>query len=143
MSTDANKALIRRIIEEAWTDGKLDNVDELVSSDYFNHAAVAEHRRGVEGFKHVSRWLKAAFPDSRFEIEAMIAEEDMVVVRGIASGTHEGEFMGNPPTGRTFSVEHTHWFRFAGGKLAEHWAVRDDLNHMMQFDLIPKPRSSS
>lgn len=143
MSADENKTLIRRMIEEVWGEGNLDNVEKFVSSGYFNHATVAEHRRGIEGFKHIGRWLKAAFPDTRFEIEAMIAEGDLVAVRGIASGTHEDEFMGNPPTGRSFSVEHVHWFRISDGKLAEHWAVRDDLGQMMQLGLIPEPERSS
>jgi predicted ester cyclase len=61
----------------------------------------------------------------------------MVAIRGTASGTHEGdELWGIPPTGKRFAVEQVHWFRVAEGKLAEHWAVRDDLGMMRQLGAI-------
>jgi predicted ester cyclase len=63
----------------------------------------------------------------------------MVVIRGRTSGTHDGEFMGHPPTGRRFSVEQMHWLRVEGGKVAEHWAVRDDMGHARQLGLLPEP----
>ncbi len=139
MSAEENKDIVRRLIEEVWNAHDHGAIDSLVAQDYFNHAAVAEHRCGIEGFRHVERWLEAAFSDSRFDIEDIVAEGNMVVIRGTASGTHDGEFMGNPPTGRRFSVEQMHWLRVADGKVAEHWAVRDDMGHARQLALIPEP----
>ncbi len=120
VSAEENKAVVRRFVEEGWNAHNPDVVDEVVSSDYFNHAAVAEHQRGIAGAKHI---LIAAFPDIRFDIEDIIAEGDMVAIRCTASGTHEGEFMGIAPTGKRFAVEQVHWVRIADGKLAEHCAA--------------------
>ncbi len=80
----------------------------------------------------------AAFPDTRFDIEDIIADGDMVAIRGTASGTHKGgELWGIPPTGKRFAVEQVHWLRVAEGKVAEHWAVRDDLGMMHQLGAMP------
>jgi predicted ester cyclase len=134
VSAEENKAIVRRFFEECWNGHNPNVVDEVVSPDYFNHAAAAEHQHGTAGAKHILNWLMAAFPDTRFDIEDIIAEGDMVSIRGTASGTHEGEELwGIPPTGKRFAVQQAHWVRVADGKLAEHWAVRDDLSMMRQL----------
>lgn len=139
MLAEGNKAVVLQMIEEGWNDHNLDHIDEVVSSKYFNHMAVPEHQHGIAGARHIVEWLVAAFPDTHFDIADAVADGDMVAVRGTASGTHEGEFMGIAPTGRHFAVQHVHWFRVAGGKVAEHWAVRDDLGMMRQLDMLPEP----
>ena len=130
-------AVVRRFFEEAWNGHNPNAIDELVSPNYFNHAAVADHQRGTAGAKHILNWLFTAFPDTRFDIEDIIADGDMVAIRGTASGTHEGEFAGIPPTGKRFAVQQSHWVRVADGKLVEHWAVRDDLGMMQQLGAMP------
>ena len=137
MSAEENKAVVRRMIEEGWNGYDHNVIDEVVAPDYFNHAAVPEHQRGIAGAKHILSWLVAAFPDTRFEIEDIIADGDMVAIRGTASGTHEGEFAGITPTGNRFAVQQVHWFRVTDGKVAEHWAVRDDLGMMRQLGAAP------
>jgi predicted ester cyclase len=114
-----------------------------VARDVANHAAVPEHRHGIEGAKHTDRWVRASFPDSRVKIADMIAEGDKVAAYVTLGGTHQGEFRGIPPTSKLFSVEHVHWLRLADGMVVEHWSVRDDLGQMTQLDLIPEPGSSS
>ena len=138
MSADAKKAMVRRYIEEIWNRHNIDAVDELVSTDYLNHAASAEHQRGFAGAQHVLNWLFAVFPDLRFGIEEAVADGETVAVRGTCNGTHEGELWGIAPTGERFAVQQTHWLRVAEGKVAEHWAVRDDLGMMRQMGIIPK-----
>ena len=138
MSAKENKAVASRYIEECWNQHNPDAVVEVVSPDYLNHAAVAEHRRGIAGARHILTWLISAFPDTRFDIEAIIADGDMVAIRGTASGTHQGgELWGMRPTGRRFAVQQVHWFRIADGRVAEHWAVRDDLGMMRQLGAVP------
>jgi predicted ester cyclase len=96
MSAEENKAVVRRYIEECWNDHNIDATDELVSPDYLNHAASAEYQR--TGAKYSLNWLFSVFPDHRFDIEDAVAEGDTVAVRGMCSGTHEGELWGIPPT---------------------------------------------
>ncbi len=136
MSAEENKDLVRRYIEEVWNDHDLAAIDELVSPEYFNHAAsTAEYQRG--GAKLAVEWLLSVFPDHRFDIEDAAAEGDTVAVRGTMGGTHEGDLMGIAPTGKRVAVQQTHWFRVADGKVAEHWAVRDDLGMMRQLGVMP------
>ena len=136
MSAEENKALIRRLVDEVYNDNDLDVLDKLVAQDIINHSAVPEHQHGIEGFRHVNEWVRAAFSDVHYEIEDMIAEGDMVACRITVSGTQDGEFQGNPPTGKRFSVDHVHWHRLADGKLVERWAVRDDLGAAQQLGLL-------
>jgi steroid delta-isomerase-like uncharacterized protein len=135
MSAKENKAVVRRYIDEAWNRHNIDATDELVSPEYINHAASAEYQRA--GVKYSLNWLFSVFPDHRFDIEDAVAEGDTVAVRSTCSGTHEGELLGIPPTGERFAVQQVHWFRVAGGKVAEHWAVRDDLGMMRQLGVRP------
>ena len=73
-------------------------------------------------------------------IESMIAEGDVVAVRVASTGTSLGPINGViPPTGRSFSTRQSHWFRVRDGRLAEHWATRDDLGTMLQLGVIPAP----
>jgi predicted ester cyclase len=82
-------------------------------------------------------WLLSVFPDHHFDIEDAAADGDKVAVRGTCSATHKGELWGIPPTGERFVVQQSHWFRLSGGKVAEHWAVRDDLGLLKQLGALP------
>ena len=139
MSAEENKAVVRRLFEEVANDQNLDVLDELVAEDVVNHAATDEHKRGIEGFRHVMEWGHALLPDGRYEILDMIAEGEMVACRLRASGTMQGEMFGIPPTGKSFTAEHVHWHRVADGKLVERWAVRDDLGTLIQLGIIDPP----
>lgn len=143
MSAEENEAVVRRMIEEVWNDHDLTNFDELVAGDYFEHMAVPEHRHGIAEAKYVINWLFSVFPDHRFDIEDAVADGVTVAVRGTCSGTHEGELWGIPPTGERFAVQQVHWFRIVEGKVAEHWAVRNDLGMMRQLGVMPAQRQSA
>ena len=142
MSAEENKAVNRHLIEEVYNEGNLDVVDELMAPDIFDHAAVAEHQHGIDGFKHVMEWVRTFSSDVHYDIEDIIAEGDKVAVRMTQSGTHTGTVRDIPPTGKRFSVDYVHWFRLVNGKVAEMWAVRDDLSRLEQLDLIPAPDES-
>jgi steroid delta-isomerase-like uncharacterized protein len=137
-----DKAVVRRLIEEVYNEGNLDVVDELVAPDVFNHPAVPEHQHGIDGFKHVIKWVRDFSSDVHYDIDDIIAEGDKVAVRMTHSGTHTGSVRGIPPTGKRFSVDYVHWFRLAEGKVAELWAVRDDLSRLEQLGLMPEPGES-
>ena len=137
MSAEENKAVVRRMIEEVWNDHDFTNFEEVVAENHFDHMAVPEHQRGVVGERHVMEWLLTVFPDHRFDIEDAAGDGGTVAVRGTCSGTHEGELWGIPPTGKRFAVQQSHWFRVVDGKVAKHWAVRDDLVMLRQLGVLP------
>ena len=83
--------------------------------------------------------LRTGFPDLRFTIEELVGEGDTVAGRVTMSGTHEGEFMGIPPTARSVRQDQMHFVRFRDGKAIEHWGVRDDLGMMQQLGAITPP----
>ena len=134
-----NKAVVRRLIGEVYNEDDLDAVDELVAPDVSNHPAVAEHQHGIDSFKHVMNWVRTFSSDVHYDIDDILAEGDKVAVRMTQSGTHTGSVRGIPPTGKRFSVDYVHWFRLADGKVAELWAVRDDLSRLEQLGLFPGP----
>jgi steroid delta-isomerase-like uncharacterized protein len=132
-----NKELFQYLMNEVFNRGNFDAADELVAPDFVNHEA--PDSPGPEGFKQTAMWLRSAFPDLRAELHELVSEGDLVVGRLKVSGTHTGEFMVAPPTGRSFSVQHIHMYRLADGKLAEHWACRDDMGQLAQLGLLPVP----
>ena len=83
--------------------------------------------------------FRQAFPDSYSAIEVMIAEGDKVATRKTFYGTHQGEFMGIPPTGRQVSIALIDIVRVADGKVMEHWSMGDSLGMMQQLGVIPQP----
>ena len=87
--------------------------------------------------------FKGAFPNSYFSVEDMIAEGDKVVTRKPFHGTHEGEFMGMPPTGRRVSMELIDIVRISEGRVVEHWSMGDNLGMMQQLGVIPRPGERS
>jgi steroid delta-isomerase-like uncharacterized protein len=139
MSTDANKAVVRRFYEEIFNKRNLALVAELTTPEAISHESSPGLANGPEGVRQVVNMLSSAFPDHHTTIEDMVAEGDKVAVSTTLSGTHQGGFMGLPPTGKRFSQRQYHILRVADGKIAEHWAVRDDLGMMQQLGAIPEP----
>jgi steroid delta-isomerase-like uncharacterized protein len=135
---EQNKQIVRRLYEEVFNRGELSLAEELVQADA-RDLHDPQDRRGPERVKEVVRMLAGAFPDQRWKIADLIAEGDQVAMRSTWTGTHEGSFMGIPPTGRHASVQHMYLFRLADRKVVEYAAVRDDLSMMRQLDLIPAP----
>ena len=147
MSLEKNKELVRRIYDELWNERKLEVAEELIAQDALNYdTGLLPQPFGPEEMKGTVRMVTAGFPDNRHEVEEMIAEGDKVVVRCTLTGTHEGEFMGIPPTGRSIEVSEIHVYRLEDGKAVEHRVGRDDLGAMRQLGVIPDelpgPRAS-
>jgi len=134
---DDPKMLFLPLMEEVFNRGNYDVADDLVADDFYNHEA--PDSPGPEGFKASARWLRSAFPDYHAELHELVVDGNLLVARLMVSGTHQGSFMGVLPTGRSFSVQHMHMYRVEGGKLAEHWACRDDLGQLIQLGIIPPP----
>lgn len=136
MTTEANKALVRRFIQEIFVEGHFEALEELVARDFVRHTGPsgdtdrAELRAAME---RVSKGLAGA----AFMIEDMIAEDDRVAVRVTASARQVGEFMGIPPSGRSYTIGEIHLFRIRDGKIAEHWHEADLLGLMRQLGALP------
>ncbi|MFN8485233.1 MAG: ester cyclase [Anaerolineae bacterium] len=133
MSTEQNKAVVRRMVEVS-NQRNLDALDELVATDFVNHAPDAgEIPAGAEGLKQFSRMLMSAFPDSDWGIDDLIAEGDKVVMRWTSHGTHQGEAWGIPATRRPIVVTGISIYRVVDGKLAEAWQEVDMIGLMQQL----------
>ena len=92
---------------------------------------------GVQKLKEVFARLHRAFPDLHVTVEDLIAEGDKVVGRNTVTGTHQGEYMGRPPTGKSLTYNEIFIFRFASGRIAETWGVVDILSQMRQLGMMP------
>lgn len=124
MSAEDNKRLVRRLVEEALARHNPDIVDEIATGEFAEAA-----RRWVSPFR-------GAFPDFEMEIVELIAEGDAVVAHFRCSGTHRGEWLGLPATGRRFeAVDEIYIFHVQDGKLASAIGVEDNLTRMRQLGL--------
>src|SRR5512143_526360 len=104
MSTEQNKALVRQMIEEVFNRGDLRRADDFLAPDFVEREELPPGiPRDREGVKQLTGMLRSAFPDFRATIDDIVAEGDKVVIRQTWSGTHKGEFMGIPPTGKSVS----------------------------------------
>jgi steroid delta-isomerase-like uncharacterized protein len=138
MSLEDNKAVLHRYFEDVWNQGRLDLLDELVSPSYENHdPAVPGLPRGPQGLQPIIAGFRAAFPDLHMTIEDQIAEGDKVVTRYTMRGTHQGPFMGLPPTGKQMTVSGIQIERVVQGQIVEHWRKSDDLGMMQQLGAAP------
>lgn len=137
MSTQDNKAIVKRFIDESFNQRNFDAVQDLVAPDMVEHEAMPEGApTGIDGMRMMLNMTLRAFPDFRVTFQHLIAEEDKVVVSMIWTGTHEGEFMGIPATGNTFSMNVIDIFRVQEGKLVEHWGVTDMMAMMQQLGVM-------
>ena len=133
-TTEQNKATARRWSEELWSQGKLDVADEIISPDYQRHDPGDPFpARGPEDVKRIVKMLRGMLPDLRIEVEAIVAEGDMVVSRYTATGTDTVGYMGMPATGKPIRTPAIQMFRFRDGKITESWAARDDLGTLRQL----------
>ena len=141
MSTEENKALVRRIFEE------LDSVKgdiarlrnaawgEIFAPDFVIHFPT--HDMNLEQFIQYNATLLAAFPDSNFTVEDMIVEGDKVVTRYIMRGTHKNEYRGIAPTSKQITVKGVSIDRIARSKVIETWDYPDIFGAMQQLGVIP------
>jgi steroid delta-isomerase-like uncharacterized protein len=137
MSTEENKAIVRRHWEEVINKGNLAAVDETQAANYVYHGSGGQEFKGPEGFKQFITMFRTAFPDLSATVEDVVAEGDKVTHRAIMRGTHKGEFMGIAPTGKQVAISAIVISRFAGGKEVEAWSNLDQLGMMQQIGVAP------
>ena len=124
--------------ERAFNGRDLDALDGLIADDYVNHAALPGTPPGPEGQAQTMQALWTAFPDARFTIEHLALDGDTVICVGTMEGTHEGELLGQAPSGRRVQWRQCHVVRIDGeGRALEHRGIRDDLGLFRQMAGAP------
>ena len=133
-STGTAEAVVRRLIDEAFSRGRLEVCDQLISDDLVEHHDYGpNHATGPAGVKGVVTSLRRAFSDFNLTIEALVVAGDTVWIRNVATGTNDGPYMGHPATGRRFRAQVFDVLRVVDGRVVEHWGVPDRLGVLLQL----------
>ncbi|HEY98384.1 MAG TPA: ester cyclase [Dehalococcoidia bacterium] len=133
MSFNEKKAAIRRFWEEVFNKRKLELIDGLFTEDYIYHGAAGQDIHGREGLKQFLAMYFNAFPDLYAEVEDVFGEGDKIASRAMCRGTHKGDLMGMPPTGKQIAIRVICTNRFSGSKIAEDWELPDLFGMMQQL----------
>nr|AGC72799.1 hypothetical protein [uncultured bacterium A1Q1_fos_485] len=135
MATETNKAITRQLLDAINTDNEAAFLAVLAPAvvDHYSLPGLPPSR---DGWNMNRKIFRAAFPDCHWHEEAIVAEGDLVVGRYILRGTHLGEFLGIPATGKTITVSNIHIVRIADGKIVEHWGHGDDMGMMRQLGAL-------
>lgn len=136
MSTEQNKALVRRVVEELFNRGNMRVADDAYASDYVQHNPIGIPVRGAMGVKHIARAYRTAIPDLHVTIASQIAEGDKVASHWIAGGTQQGELFTVPPKGgkgRRVMISGTTITHMVGGRIVEDWNYWDTASLMRQL----------
>ena len=132
-----NKVVVERLLE-AFNEGHLDVVDELVAPDFVGHTPLMpEDMHGPEAVKGFYAATRAAMPIACHPSWTLIAEGDLVVTHMPLEGTFTNEFMGIPPNGRKVIVWMANIWRAVDGRVVEWWINMDTLGLMQQLGAIP------
>jgi steroid delta-isomerase-like uncharacterized protein len=142
MGAAENKDLVGRIFQEGMNEQRDGAFVDYLSAGYVNHDMPAP-QPGPEGFLQVMKAFWEGFPDGRVEVEAIVADGDLVATRGVFTGTHKGEFMGVPASGATIRVPYMDMWRIENGKAVENWVRLDNLALMQQIGAVPSAPPAS
>ena len=124
-TAERNKERQRLFVEVLQNQGEIDRVDEFVRPDFVNHTGRPGSPPGPEGVRSGLETFRAGFPDHDAEVVHMVAEGDLVATYKTFTGTHTGEFLGIPATGRRATICVMDVVRYRDGRIAEHWSVVD------------------
>ena len=140
--SEQNKEKMRRVLEEAFGQGKVEIIDEVLDPDFvcWDPNSESGEIRGADTIKGEIDYFRNAVPDLTYTVEEQVVEGDKVVSRWKASGTHEGEFFGVPGSGKRIEMTGINIDRFdESGKLIEEWPEYDLLGAMKQMGAISEP----
>jgi steroid delta-isomerase-like uncharacterized protein len=131
-------APLRRFFEELWNERRLELIDELLAPDHVWHTpAHPAPVVGRDGFRAYAQRILSGFPDVHLAIEALLVDGDQAVARVSMRGTHTGEYMGIPPTGRTIETTQIVVARLRDGRLQTTWQEVDALRILTQLGAVP------
>lgn len=137
MSLEENKAIVRRLVEEAQAGGKLHVIDELISPDFVDHSPWPGIPATREGVRQIFGMFQAALADLHVIIHEQIAEADRVVTRKTLRGVHQGNLLGVPPTGNVIAIEVIDILQLKDGLITDHWNLVDQYGLLQQLGLVP------
>lgn len=132
---DDLKAKVERIFEEVFNQGKIEVADEIIAPDAVDHEGAGA--TGPNAVKEAAAMFRAAFPDLKMTMDDAIAEGNQVACRFTVMGTHRGEFMGIPASGKSVKVSGVDIVRFENGMAVEHWGYMDQMTLMQQLGAMP------
>jgi len=138
MSLEANKELVRRLYEEAFNEGDLDLLGELVAPDVVTHnPIILDAPTGPDSIRGGVEMIRRAFPDFHVAVEDLIAEGDRVAAFLTMSGTNEGDYRRGGATGKRGTMRAFFIWRIADGKLAESWGAADRFGFLQELGIVP------
>ena len=137
MSKEDYKARVRDFYDTVLCLHDFDKLPDYIAEDFVDHDAPPGTPNGVEGVRQIFTMFTTAFPDLRMQVEEMYSEDDVVITRATIFGTHQGEFMGIPPTGKSVAYPGIDIIRVDGETLVERWGKFDDVGLMQQLGAIP------
>ncbi len=138
MSQD-NATIVRRFVDEVITQGNIEAAAQYVWEDVIEQVPLPGQGPGLEGLKDILRAMRAGFPDIVFSIQEQVAERDKVASRFEWTGTHKGEFLGIPATGRTVRVWGMVIDRLQDGRIKDTRILMDTFGLLGQLGVLPPP----
>lgn len=133
---EQNKAIARSVVEDGFNQGDPSVLDAYCSPAFVNYSPVPGLTPDVEGWKNLMLVYRSAFPDLHLEIAHLVAEDNLVVIHFSARGTHLGDLMENPPTGKEVAVPGIVILQIDDGKIVGRWEVLDSMSMMAQLGLL-------
>jgi predicted ester cyclase len=143
MQAEESKRIVRRFIDEYQTGASDASFAELLHPDVVDHSRPPGIAPGAEGVRQQFDGFRAGLPDFRATILHQVAEGDLVITHPVFNGTHTGELMGIPPTGREVEILVMDVVRVADGRIVEHWGLVDRLGLLQQLGAIPEPEAAT
>ena len=143
MSTETNKAIVSRYIEQVWNNGRQDLVEEFFAEDIVEHGI--ENLPGMNGrdsLKTIIGMIRNGLPDINLTLNDVIAEGDKVVTQWSYTATHQGELMGIPATGKQLALSGAAVYRLVNARIVELWNYADNLSLMQQLGVVPTPETA-
>lgn len=134
------KSILREILEQAFNEGNLAVVDELVAPDTISHHLSWGMPANRMGLKQLIAMFRTAFPDLSCTLEDEIVQGDTAAAHWTMRGTHQGPFLGNPPTHKSIVVPGITYARMRDNQIVENWTLVDQMGVLQQLGLIPPPR---
>ena len=134
---EANKDVVRRFVDQVFTSGRTDAIDDLVAPDFESHTWGIGSDDGADGLKAATERVHSGLSDVSFTVDELVAERDLVVALLTSSATPTGDMFGPDTAGKHYEIGELHLFRIRDGRIAEHWHQYDGVGQLKQLGVLP------